>query len=121
MNKLVFTFRLAKIYHETVLDDIVILFSVSNGFGDTIGDLAKISFCQGLQFAKLVCFDPTEIICRRPFFYVSWYPFDMVPKILESFKEHDFLRIQRIGGVRNSNLLLTHVPFAIGDASESSH
>ena len=45
----------------------------------------------------------------------------MVSKILESFEEYNFLRVQRIGGVRDSDLFLTHVPFAIGDASDPSH
>ena len=59
VHEFVLTLRLAEVYDETVLDDIVILFGDSNGLGDEVCDLAEICFRHGFQFVQFVRFNPT--------------------------------------------------------------
>lgn len=59
VHEFVLTLRLAEVYDETVLDDIVILLGDSNGLGDAVCDLAEICFRHGFQFVQFVRFNPT--------------------------------------------------------------
>ena len=59
MHEFVLTLRLAEVYDETVLDDIVILLGDSNGLGDAVCDLAESAFAMDFNSYNFVRFNPT--------------------------------------------------------------
>ena len=88
---------MANINDKAVLGHSMVFLRATNRLGYPVSDFAEICFRHGFQLAQLILFNPAKIVCRDGVFKISWNPFEMISKIAESFKEHDFLWIQRIG------------------------